>query len=205
MEHQTTIIDLRGPDSSSSGDGFGVLADATGHRRRGLRRIGRAVGALFAIWLAALALAGVGLLPGVGVPLASRSGADGAPPPIDHRSPLVATESTRPALTRAASPAARATVPTPAPSRRRSVAPGRNVAPERHRTVPTAPAAAAPVTTPAAATPAPRRPAIPPGHDGIAPGRSGTAPRHTRPAKTPAPTATPIHGKSDSAPGRSAR
>ena len=108
MEHETTIIDLRGPDSSSPEDGFGVLADPTGRRRRGLRRIGRAVAVLFAIWLAALALAGVGLLPGVGVPLASRSGADGAPPPIDDRSPLVATEGTRPALTRAATATATA-------------------------------------------------------------------------------------------------
>jgi hypothetical protein len=207
MEHHTTIIDLRGPDSSSPGDGFGVLADSTGRRRRGLRRTGRAVAVLFAIWLAALALAGVGLLPGAGIPLASRSGADGAPPPIDDRSPLVATKGTRPALTRAASPAARATIPTPAPSRHRPVAQRRNVAPERHRTAAIAPAAAAPVTTPAAATPAPGRRATPPGQGGIAPGRSGTAPGQTRPAKTPAPTATPtpIHGKSDSAPGRSAR
>jgi hypothetical protein len=218
MEHQTTIIDLRGSDSSSSGEGFGVLADSTGRRRRGLRRTGRAVAVLFAIWLAALALAGLGLLPGVGIPLASRAGAgaDGAPPPIDDSSPLVAGKGTRPALAHAATataiPAARA-APTsargPAPSRRRSVTRRRNVARERNRTAATAPATTAPVTTRAAATPAPSRPATPPGQTVIAPGHSGTAPGQTRPAKTPAPTPTPtptpIHGKSDSAPGRSGR
>jgi hypothetical protein len=216
MEHQTTIIDLRGSDSSSSGEGFGVLADSTGRRRRGLRRTGRAVAVLFAIWLAALALAGLGLLPGVGIPLASRAGADGAPPPIDDSSPLVAGKGTRPALAQAATaravPAARA-APTsargPAPSRRRSVTRRRNVARERNRTAATAPATTAPVTTRAAATPAPSRPATPPGQTVIAPGHSGTAPGQTRPAKTPAPTPTPTptptHGKSDSAPGRSGR
>ena len=85
MEQQTTIIDLRGSGRSSSEEDFGVLADPSGRRRRGLQRAGRAVAGLFALWLAALALAGLGLLPGVGIPLASRTTADSAPPPLDVR------------------------------------------------------------------------------------------------------------------------
>src|SRR5215212_6554516 len=95
MEHQTTIIDLRGSGRSSSAEDFGVLADPSGRRRRGLRRVGRAVAVLFALWLAAL------VLPGPGIPLASRTSADGAPPPLDARSPLVAAEDAAPAPPRA--------------------------------------------------------------------------------------------------------
>jgi hypothetical protein len=219
MEPQTTIIDLRGSDASAADAGFGVLADPTGRRRRGLRRAGRAVAVVFALWLAALALAGLGLLPAVGIPLASRNAADGAPPPLDERSPLVAATGTRPALThdatRTATPAARPTSAAPRPSglaRRRAAARERTLARRRKaaaRTVPaaTAPAPVVPAPAPAVATPAPRRPATPPGHAVPSPGHSGTAPGQTRPAKTATPTATatPTHGKSDTAPGRSGR
>src|SRR3954471_16746853 len=98
MERETTIIDLRGSDSSSTGVGFGVLADPTGRRGRNLRRAGRAVAVLFAVWLAALAVAGLGLLPGLGIPLASRAGIEPGPAPLKRGNPLVAANATRPAL-----------------------------------------------------------------------------------------------------------
>jgi hypothetical protein len=220
MEHQTTIIDLRGSGRSSSEDDFGVLADPSGRRRRGLRQAGRAVAVLFALWLAALALAGLGLLPGVGIPLASRTTAHGAPPPLDERSPLVAAQNTRPTLTHAATATASPVVkPAPVDPRspglahRRAAARDRKTARERRtavvRPVPTAiaPAATAPASAPAAATPVPHRPATPPGQTEPAPGHSGTAPGQTRPAKTPTPTPTPtpVHGKSGTAPGHSGR
>src|SRR4051794_41579383 len=97
MERQTTIIDLRGSDSTPTGVGFGVLADPTGRRGRNLRRVGRAVAVLFAVWLAALALAGLGLLPGLGIPRASRTEIETGPPPLEQGDPLVAAEGTRPA------------------------------------------------------------------------------------------------------------
>jgi hypothetical protein len=219
MEHQTTIIDLRGSGRASSEADFGVLADPSGRRRKGLRRAGRTVAVLFALWLAALALAGLGLLPGVGIPLASRTTADGAPPPLDKRSPLVAAEDARPALTHAAT-ATVSPVAKPAPgapratglARRRATARDRKIARDRVVTVrpapvATVPAATAPASAPPAATPVARRPTTPPGQAEPAPGHSGTAPGQTRPAKTPVPTATPtpVHGKSGTAPGRSSR
>jgi hypothetical protein len=216
MEHRTTIIDLRGSGTSSSEAGFGVLADPSGRRRRGLRRAGRAIAVVFALWLCALALAGLGLLPGVGIPLASRS-ADSAPPPLDDRSPLVAAKGTRPALAHAPQVSRSAVamrIPlTARPSgleRPRAVARKRPAARERTRTmrpVPaaTAPGASRPASPQATTTPAPRRPATPPGRAVAVPGNSGTAPGQIRPAKTPAPTAapTPVHGKPNTAPGRS--
>ena len=219
MDHETTIIDLRGSGSSSPVEGFGVLADPSGRRRRGLRRTGRAVAVVFALWLAALALAGLGLLPGVGIPLASRTSADSAPPPMDGRSPLVADKGTRPALTHAARATATAAArPAPAATRRTAPAQRRAAARERSgagggkRQASTLPAATAPAFTPpgstrAATKPAPGRPATPPGQAVATPGRSGTAPGQTRAAEIPAATATPApaHGNSDTAPGRSGR
>ena len=214
MEPQTTTIDLRGSGRASSGEDFGVLADPSGRRRRSLRRAGRAVTVLFGLWLAALALAGLGLLPDVGIPLASRTTADGAPPPLDERSPLVAAKDSRPALTHAATATATAkATPTPVaprctgPTRPRPTVRERRAAAVRPVPSGTAPAATSPAGTPAAATPAPLRPATAPGHAAPSPGHSGTAPGQTRPAKTPVPTATPtpVHGKSDTAPGRSGR
>jgi hypothetical protein len=220
MEHQTTVIDLRGSGRAASEADFGVLADPSGRRRKGLRRAGRAVAVLFALWLAALALAGLGLLPGVGIPLASRTTADGAPPPLDERSPLVAAENTRPALTHAATTTV-SPVAKPAPgapratglARRRAAARDRKTARERRvvtarpTPVATVPAATTPASTPPAATPVAHRPATPPGQAEPTPGHSGTAPGQTRPAKTPVPTATPtpVHGKSGAAPGHSGR
>jgi hypothetical protein len=220
MEHQTTIIDLRGSGRASSEADFGVLTDPSGRRRRGLRQAGRTVAVLFALWLAALALAGLGLLPGAGIPLASRTTADGAPPPLGERSPLVAAGDARPALTHVAT-ATVSPIAEPAPgapratglARRRAAARERKIARERRvvtvRPVPvaTVPAATAPASAPPAATPVAHRPATPPGQAEPAPGHSGTAPGQTRPAKTSAPTATPtpVHGKSGTAPGRSGR
>lgn len=219
MEQETTIIDLRGSDPSSAGAGFGVLADPTGRRGRRLRRVGRAVAVLFAGWLAALALAGLGLLPGVGIPLAARAGAGSAPPPLDDRSPLVAAKRTGPAL---ATPLASATPAAAAPaapvsvrlalSRRRAVARERPLARGRKRAGTATPVAGTPAATSPTVTstaPAQRRSATAPGRIRASPGRSGTAPGQTHVTKTPAPpptptgTVTPSRGKSGSAPGRS--
>ena len=192
MEQQTTIIDLRGSGRSSSAEDFGVLADPSGRRRRGLRRAGRAVAALFALWLAALALAGLGLLPGVGIPLASRtsrrrraaavgrSAARSSPP----RTPLRRCRARPPPRRAVAKPAPVAPRATGL-ARRRAAARERKVAAVRRVPTAIAPAATAPPSAPVAATPAPRRPATPPGQAKPAPGHSGTAPGQTRPAKTP--------------------
>jgi hypothetical protein len=215
MPQQTTIIDLRGSDSSRTGVGFGVLADPTGRRGRNLRRVGRAVAVLFAVWLAALALAGLGLLPGLGIPLASRAGIETGPPPLEHANPLVAAKTTRPALP---SPAAAAA---PTAAARPPFASARPVASPR-RTTATAPAQRVaragqrPAVAPMVATPAPRRPATAPGRSVASPNRSATAPGRIRRAATPrarpaphaqrAPTAAapvaPHRGNSASAPGR---
>ncbi len=211
MERQTTIIDLRGSASSPGGAGFGVLADPTGRRGRSLRRVGRAVAVLFAGWLAALALAGLGLLPGVGIPLVSRAGVGSAPPPLDARSALVAVKGARPALAKPAATPRAAPVPRsagPARSLRRAVARRRGVARGRRPTA---------AIAPAVATPAPLRSALAPGRIVASPGRSGTTPGQIRRAKTPRPhptprakptpapaaTSAPSDGKSGSAPGRS--
>jgi len=216
MERQT-IIDLRGSDSSPGGVGFGVLADPTGRRGRSLRRIGRAIAVLFAAWLAGLVLAGLGLLPELGIPLASRGGTDGGPTPLDARSPLVPAKSARPALAPpAAIPAARV-AERPAPRSEGSLgSPRRAVA--RVRRIGRAPERTA-ATAPVVATPAPRPPAIPPGQ-AVAPTRRpatppgethrATTPRaqptpHAKPAPSPTPSVTPSHGNSGSAPGRLSR
>jgi hypothetical protein len=215
MERQTTVIDLRGSEGSAGGADFSVLADPTGRRGRRLRHAGRAVAVLFALWLAALVLAGLGLLPGDGIPLASRSGSGTEPPPLGARSPLVPAKGSEPAL------AARRATPTAAsharsapasagspPARRRQAARAPQVAPLRKRTTAPAPRSTSPppaATATPIATQAPHRPTTPPGKSGTSPGHAGTAPGQTRPAKTPAPAATatptPTHGKSGVAPG----
>src|SRR3954470_11225285 len=90
MQQQSTIIDLRGSDSSPTGVGFSVLADPTGRRGRNLRRVGRAVAARFAVLLGAPAPARLGLPPGLGIPLAARAGTETGPPPLEQGDPLVA-------------------------------------------------------------------------------------------------------------------
>src|SRR5215211_6256198 len=158
MERQTTTIDLRGSDASSAAAGFGVLADPTGRRGRRLRRAGHVVAGLFALWLAALVLAGLGLLPAAGVPLASRTGPRTEPPPLDARSPLVSANGSKPApAARRAAPiaTARRSAPTPpahAPARRREPARRPSVAPLRRKATVVAP----PAATRPAGTPAPR-------------------------------------------------
>jgi hypothetical protein len=199
---RTKVIDLRGSEAPSQTSGFGVLADPTGRRGRLLRRIGRGIALTFAAWLIALALAGVGLLPGAGIPLASNVGLDtpSGPPPIPAVSPLrttaaapVAAVARRPVS--AVTPAASLGETQPTQSERRRTRNGAVTRPVRKRTMPVA----------AAATPGP--PAVPPGHrtTTTGPGHSTVAPGQVRPAKkpTPAPTAaaTPEHGRSGTAPG----
>lgn len=215
MDPHATIIDVRGSDIASPVGEFGVLADPTGRRGRWFRHVGRAVALLFAAWLVALALTGLGLLPGVGIPLASHADARSAPPPLDHRSPLVNVKETPPALPAAAARVAARYAARPAPVAAGSVPSSRR--PRAHRQ----PRARTPTSAvvPAAAAPAPPRSMTTPRRTGAPPGRSGTAPGQVRPAKTPRPhptpqaksaptptaTAAPPHGKSGSAPGRSRR
>src|SRR5438270_9790856 len=60
-------VDLRGRQLAPAR--VPVLADPTGRRARLLARAGRATAAVFVLWLAGLALAGLGILPAGDVPL----------------------------------------------------------------------------------------------------------------------------------------
>ncbi len=63
------VLDLRGHASARS-HAVGVLEDPSGRRRVRMRWLGRAGGACLCVWLAALALSGLGLIPRGVVPLA---------------------------------------------------------------------------------------------------------------------------------------
>jgi hypothetical protein len=60
-------VDLRGRQAAAAR--VQVLADASGRRARLLARAGRATAIVFVLWLAGLALAGIGILPPGDVPL----------------------------------------------------------------------------------------------------------------------------------------
>jgi hypothetical protein len=67
----------------TAGDGgFAVLEDPTGRRARWLRRSGRVVFLVFLGWLLAIVLAGLGLIPAVGIPLARTLRPSQGPPPL---------------------------------------------------------------------------------------------------------------------------
>src|SRR5690242_10771976 len=61
------IVDLRGRTPVPAAPP--VLADPSGRRARVLARAGRVVAIVFLVWLAGLALAGLGILPAGDVPL----------------------------------------------------------------------------------------------------------------------------------------
>ena len=139
-----------------------------------MRRAGRVVFVVFLAWLLAIVLAGLGLIPGSGIPLTHALRPSTAPPPLATpprpRQPPVAD--LRPALTAAQADAILGPVVAPA-----SAAPGKSgSAPGRAKTTP---------TTTGTTTP----------------GRSGAAPGHTKTTPTTTGTTT-APGKSGSAPGR---
>src|SRR5947209_3929817 len=75
----STIIDLRGRDRPPAP--LPVLSDPSGRRQRVLALAGRVIGVLFLLWLLALGLAGLGLLPTSAIPFARGLGLQ-APPAL---------------------------------------------------------------------------------------------------------------------------
>ena len=63
------VLDLRGR-AAAGAHAVGVLEDPSGRRRVRIRWLGRASGAFFSVWLSALVLAGLGVIPRGVVPLA---------------------------------------------------------------------------------------------------------------------------------------
>jgi hypothetical protein len=64
---RTVVTDLRGTGGAPPPS---ILADPSGRRARNLRRTGTVIGLLLILWLLCLVLAGLGLLPARGIPLA---------------------------------------------------------------------------------------------------------------------------------------
>jgi hypothetical protein len=82
---RAAITDLRGPTGATQAETTpGVLHDLTGRRARSLTIAGRAIGALFLLWLVTLVLGGVGLFPGGAVPFAGIVQPSVGPPPFKH-------------------------------------------------------------------------------------------------------------------------
>lgn len=203
------VLDLRGAGSPAPG---AVLADPSGRRARLLGRAGRLVGLVFVAWFVCLVLAGLGLLPGRGIPL----GSSVAPSQPQHLARIPPPRQPTPADLRPAA-ALRAT---PVTTRRSGAAAGGGSArapatskgtpgAKKAKPVPAVPVAPS-VTTPAAASPVAASPtgsATAPGHSttsGATPGHSGAAPgttTHSHTSTTTTTTAAPP-GKSGSAPGQ---
>ena len=161
--------------------GFAILEDPTGTRVRWMRRAGRVVFALFLFWLIAIVLAGLGLIPAAGIPLAHVARPSQGPPPLAKlptpRRPSVSD--LRPALPASVFAAAAG------PQQAKQV-------PLRDR--PTIPAAA---LSPGKSASARGKTKTPPPSSATR-GGSALAPGHTK--TTPASGASP--GKSASAPGK---
>jgi hypothetical protein len=198
-----SVVDLRGAQAPLAVPP--VLLDLSGRRARHLRATGRVVGTLFLAWLAALVLAGLGLLPLSDITFGALTRSSQEPAGLNHR------------------PAPR--MPTSADLRpARPLAIGRSAASSQLvRQGPTA-GGSTPIhdsarrsTAPISTTPAnsPGRSGTAPGQQSLpttSPGRSGTAPgQQSRPTTTssPGPTTTTSSGtitspgRSGSAPGRS--
>jgi hypothetical protein len=185
LARQTT--DLRGAAATSAARGTAVLADPTGRRARRMRLAGRLVVVAFTLWLCALMIAGLDLLPSGSVPLAHRIHAGPAPQSRSREDPVVARAGTPAALVpaMASGPAARALLGTPARHAIRLAsghAPSRTpkgTAARKRPVLGTVPLA---TVTPRARNPhaaTPGATANPkPGH-----GKSGTAPGQTRTAR----------------------
>jgi hypothetical protein len=196
-------LDVRGAGATPAAHGAAVLADPTGRRARRMRLAGRLVAAAFALWLSALVLAGLGLLPTGSVPLAHRIHSGPAPredPGVARAgtpAALVSATASGPAARAVPVPRARAHTTRPASGHAPSRTPKRTAARKRavSGTVPLAPA------TPHARNP---HPATPRATANPKPnyGKSGTTPGHTRTPRghatlrptatgTPAPMPTP--------------
>ncbi len=169
------IVDLRrqeGPPPVVPG----VLEDPSGRRRAHLRRAGRIITLMMGLWLVALVLGGLGLVPVPGVPQVISLRPSSGPPEISARPhPRPA----RPADRVAARPASAATVATP--SERRAA--GHNAPASVHRHAPKhgasetpGSAKTAPVPASTQAGQAPASPSITKGSSTSAPGQTQTAP-----------------------------
>jgi hypothetical protein len=188
------VVDLRGRTELAV-PVPGVLEDPTGRRRLHMRRGGRAVSLLLLVWLLALVLGGLGLVPVPGVPHVISLRPSSGPPGVTERprprparpDDLVAA---RPAVFPAGSAAGRpATAYRPAsklpaagqPARRPASTPGATTTPAGTSQPASAPAAAhAPAVTKHAATPH--------GSSGTAPGHTQTAPGQTTNTTPGSPT-----------------
>ena len=76
------IVDLRGRQLAPARPP--VLADPSGRRARVLARTGRAIAIVFVLWLAGLALAGLGIIPASDVPLGRALAGPQAPPTLSR-------------------------------------------------------------------------------------------------------------------------
>jgi len=94
------VVDLRG--GRPGPPPAAVLADPTGRRARLLARAGRVVGVVFLLWLAGLALAGLGILPAGYLPLAHSVGQAPAPLAAAQRDSSAATARTTAGAARSA-------------------------------------------------------------------------------------------------------
>lgn len=208
------VTDLRGSGAPVPEP---VLADPSGRRAVLLHRVGRVVGGLFLLWFFCLVLAGLGLLPTSGVPLASsvaprtqpqRLSRIPAPAPTPARDlqpaqPLSSAE--RAPGGASSSPSGTSTTKSgrPTTTTKHTSAPGKKPG-KRVPAVTTNPSSSA-TTVPAPAASAPGKSTTAPGKSTTTPGKSTTAPGHA-PVKpgngntTTTTTTTP--GRSGSAPGQ---
>ena len=191
-----------------------VLADPSGRRAVLLHRVGRVVGTLFLVWFVCLVLAGLGLLPASGVPLA------GSVAPRTQPRGLARIPAPRPTPAADLKPAqalstrdggSGATPGSPGSSSTSSGSNGShrpsNSAKRRPKHLP---ASGTKPSAPATTVPLPTTTTPGNGHSTTTPGKSTTAPGHstTKPGKgnqtttatTTTTTTTP--GRSGSAPGQ---
>lgn len=174
------VLDLRG----RSGTGVqprGVLEDPSGRRRAHLRRVGRAVSLLLLLWLVALVLGGLGLVPVPGLPrLISLRPSSGPPAVATRPRPRPAQPADRVAARPSSS--APAAAGGPAAEGRRAAAPRlaakRQAARRPAATAKPAPAPAAqvPAATPSAPVTVTPAPTTTHGSSGSAPGHTQTSP-----------------------------
>jgi hypothetical protein len=206
------VTDLRGSGGLAPSP---VLADPSGRRAIHLHRLGRVVGLLFLVWFLCLVLAGLGLLPASGVPLAGSVAPRTQPRQLAQLPRPAATSAAdlRPArgLSRHGAPArsgassgAGSSTTTSSGTRGGT---GRRPAPSAHKPAKTLPAVTTTGSGPSAAVPLPATATH--GQSTTTHGKSTTAPGHTtpKPAKsgtttTGSTTTATTPGRSGSAPGQ---
>jgi hypothetical protein len=195
------VVDLRGRRAPSAT--AAVLHDVSGRRSRRLRAGGRLLFALLAVWLGALLLAGLGVLPTSGVPLGGIVTPSTAPTSLPTRP---ATHGPTASERRPALPAGTSLVANAAPA-----APGAN--PERPGSSvtrhPSGGSGSTPVivtnskgvVVPGAAHANGGSSSTAPGQTSSSPGQAGTAPGQTKTTSAAAPGHTTTTGSSATAPG----